>query len=86
LEIFAKLAEKRIREAIERGEMDDLPGRGEPLNLEDDSPLPPELRLAYKVLKNSGYTPPELDMRREICQVEDLLVGAMDEQTHYKDL
>jgi hypothetical protein len=42
------------------------------LSLEEDSHLPPELRLVYKVLKNAGYTPPELDLRREICQVEDL--------------
>jgi hypothetical protein len=86
LEIFAKLAEERIREAIERGEMDDLPGMGEPLRLEDASHLPPELRLAYKVLKNAGYTPPELDLRREICQMEDLLVGTPDEQTRYQAL
>lgn len=81
---FEKLAEERIREAIERGELDDLPGKGEPLCLEDDSHLAPELRLAYKVLKNAGFTPPELDLRKEICQAEDLLVGAPDEKTRYQ--
>lgn len=66
--------------------MDDLPGMGKPLRLEDDSHLPPELRLAYKILKNAGYTPPELDLRREICQMEDFLEGALDEQTRYQAL
>jgi hypothetical protein len=86
LHVFAKLAEERIREAIARGELEDLPGKGEPLSLEDDSHLDPELRLAYKVLKNAGYTPPELDLRRDICQAEDLLVGAPDEKTRYQAL
>ncbi len=86
LTIFAKLAEERIREAVERGDLDNLPGQGQPLSLEDDSHLDPELRLAYKVLKNAGYTPPELDLRKEICQVEDLLEQATDEQERYKAL
>ncbi len=81
-----KIAEERIREAIERGELDDLPGKGKPQQLEDDSRLPEELRLAYKVLKNAGYTPPELDVRKEITQVEDLLVNAPDEASRYKAL
>jgi len=84
--VFAKLAEERIREAIARGELDDLPGQGQPLDLEDDTHLDPELRLAYKVLKNAGYTPPELDLRKEIHQVEELLAGAEDEKTSYQAL
>lgn len=86
LTIFAKLAEQRIQEAVERGEMDNLPGQGRPLRLEDDSHLDPGLRLAYHVLKNAGYTPPELDLRKEICQVEDLLVAASDERQRYQAL
>ena len=84
LVIWQKIAEDRIREAVERGELDDLPGKGHPLELEDDSHLPAELRMAYKVLKNAGYTPPELDIKNEIIQVEDLLMQAPDEKTRYQ--
>lgn len=84
--IFSKLAEEKIKQAAERGDFDDLPGKGRPLELEDDSRVPEELRLAYKVLKNAGYTPPELDVKNEILRVEDLLASAPDEKTRYQAL
>ncbi|BEQ16118.1 DnaJ family domain-containing protein [Desulfoferula mesophila] len=86
LDIFGKLAEERIQKAAERGDFDDLPGRGRPLQLEDDSHVPEELRLAYKILKNAGYTPPELEAQKELMQVEDLLANAPDEKTRYQAL
>jgi hypothetical protein len=49
-----KIAERKIREAMENGELDNLPGQGEPLNLEDDSHIPEDLRMAYKVFKKRG--------------------------------
>ena len=85
-DIFTKLAEEKIKKAAERGDFDDLPGKGKPLELEDDSKVPEDLRLAYKVLKNAGYTPPELDMNKEIMRVEDMLANAPDEATRYKAL
>jgi hypothetical protein len=55
------LAERRIEEAIERGEFDDLPGAGRPLDLDDlDPSLPEELRLAYRILKNAGMSTAEM--------------------------
>ncbi|MCB2187960.1 MAG: DUF1992 domain-containing protein [Deltaproteobacteria bacterium] len=83
LDILSKIAEKRISEAIDKGEMDNLPGQGQPLALTDDSQVPEELRMAYKVLKNAGFTPPELEIKNQIAQVEDLLDNAPDEQTRY---
>ena len=71
------LAERRISSAIETGEFDDLPGRGRPLALDDDSLVPAEMRLAYRVLKNSGYLPEEVALRKEIAGVEALLDGAL---------
>lgn len=81
-----KIAEERIREAIERGEFDDLPGKGQPLNLEDDSHLPPDLRMAYKILKNADCLPPELELRKEIRTTEALLAGIQDTQEKYKQM
>ncbi|MBW2204636.1 MAG: DUF1992 domain-containing protein [Deltaproteobacteria bacterium] len=43
--VFQKIAEKRIKEAQERGDFDDLPGHGEPMNIEDDSHIPEDMRL-----------------------------------------
>jgi hypothetical protein len=49
------IAEMRIKEAAERGELDNLPGAGLPLPQDDDANVPEELRMAYKLLKNGGY-------------------------------
>jgi len=81
---FEKIVEERIRRAIERGEFDDLPGAGEPLALEDDSSVPEELRLAYKILKNAECLPPEIELRREIEKTEDLLAALPDAAEKYR--
>ncbi len=74
--LLQQLAEARIREAIEAGELDDLAGRGQPLKLDDDRLVPEELRAGYRLLKNAGCLPPELVLRREIASVRELLAAA----------
>ena len=69
----------RIREAQARGEFDDLPGMGAPLALDDDALVPEELRVAYRMLKNAGFVPPEIEAHREIREIEQLLHAAGDE-------
>lgn len=69
------IAEKRIKEAISKGELDDLPGQGQPLRLEEDQLIAPEMRMAYRVLKNAGYIPEEVILRKEIARIEELMVG-----------
>jgi hypothetical protein len=64
------LAERKIAEAIAKGELDDLPGAGRPLDLDDDTLVPEELRLAYRILKNAGFVPPELEALNRIEQLE----------------
>jgi len=64
------LAERKIAEAVARGEFDDLPGTGRPLQLDDDPLVPEDLRVAYRVLKNAGYVPPEVDTLRAIADLE----------------
>jgi hypothetical protein len=71
--IFELIAERRIAEAAARGELDDLPGAGQPLDLGDDPLLPEDLRLAYRILKNAGFVPSEVQTRREIRALEDLI-------------
>jgi hypothetical protein len=60
------LVERRIAEAIARGEFDDLPGSGRPLALDDDPLVPEEQRVAHRILKNAGYIPPELEQVSEV--------------------
>jgi hypothetical protein len=86
MEFFAKLAENRIREAIEAGEFDDLEGQGQPLNLDDDSHIPPELRMAYKIMKNADCLPPELVLRQEVVQLQDLVSAMPDEAEKLKQM
>jgi hypothetical protein len=81
---FDKMVERMIKEAQERGEFDDLPGQGEPLKLEDDRHIPEDLRLAHKILKNAGCLPPELALKKEIRQMEDLLDAISDEKEKYR--
>lgn len=83
---MAAIAESRITEAIERGDFDNLPGRGEPLNLEDLSGVPEELRMAYKILKNAGCAPPELLDRKEAVNLLELLDGCPDERERCKQI
>jgi len=69
------LAEARIEEAMREGAFDDLPGAGLPLVLDDDRLVPKELRAAYRVLKNAGFAPAEVEVRRERASLAALLVG-----------
>src|SRR5262245_38639157 len=64
------LAERRITEAVSRGELDGLPGAGRPLELDDDALVPEELRAAYRILKNAGFVPPEVQTLNDIATLE----------------
>lgn len=83
---FEKIVEERIRRAFEEGEFDDLAGRGEPLALADDSTVPEELRLAFKILKNADCLPPEVELRKEIERTEDLIAAMPETVEKYRAL
>lgn len=69
------LAEQRIQEAIRSGEFRDLPGHGKPLELEDLSGVPEELRMSFKIMKNAGLLPEELMLRAECVTLEELIAA-----------
>ena len=81
--LIDKVAEQRISEANQKGEFDNLPGSGKPVKLDDDSHVPESLRAGYRILKNAGYLPPELQARKEISSLHQLLgsVDAEDSET-----
>jgi hypothetical protein len=70
---FESIAEQRISEAVAKGELDNLPGAGQPLNLDDDPLVPEDLRMAYRILKNAGYVPPEVQAFKELADLERLV-------------
>jgi hypothetical protein len=76
LSLLDALAERHIAEAEARGEFTGLPGAGEPLPLEDDALVPGELRAAYRLLKNAGCLPGELQASAELRDIEALLLQA----------
>ena len=85
MDIMATIAERKIREAMARGEFDDLPGRGKPLVMEEESAgVPAEFRMAYKVLKNAGFIPPEVELRKEIVSLRELVNTLEDNEARRK--
>ena len=58
--------EDQIRQAIEEGKFDDLPGAGKPLPLQENPHENPEWRAAYRILRSSGFTLPWIESRKEI--------------------
>lgn len=64
------IVEQKIAEAIARGELRDLPGEGVALELDDDALIPEHLRMAYRILRNAGFAPPEVTTLRQIGDLE----------------
>jgi len=75
---FETIVEARIRDAIARGDFDDLAGKGRPLELEDLSAVPDDLRAGYLLLKNAGVLPEEMQLRKEMVSLETLLDACVD--------
>ncbi|MBT0725631.1 DUF1992 domain-containing protein [Rosenbergiella sp. S61] len=72
------LVERQIQEAQQQGMFDDLPGSGKPLILEDDSQVPENLRMSYRILKMSGFLPEALQLRQDALSLKTLLAQATD--------
>jgi hypothetical protein len=81
---YLKIVERRIKEALDNGEFDHLPGKGKPLALENDNHIPEDLRIAYKILKNADCLPPEIQEKKEIMRMEDMLDSLPDDLERYK--
>ena len=79
-------AERHILDAQRQGEFDNLPGSGQPLILDDDSHVPADLRAGYRLLKNAGCLPPELEQRKEAVELADLLKGIRKDDPRHGEL
>lgn len=79
MQAFESIAEQRIQQALQRGDLDGLPGSGQPLELDDDRLVPEELRMVYRILKNSGYVPPEVQAIKDIAELERQILASSGE-------
>lgn len=86
MDLIERLAEQHIQAAIERGELGGLPGEGRPLPDEDLALVPEHLRAGYRLLKNAGYLPPELEAWRAIKDAEALLARIQDPDARDRQL
>jgi hypothetical protein len=73
MDVIWRIAEDKIRESIKNGEFANLPGFGKPMELEDLSHIPEDLRIGYLMLKNAGYVSEEADLKKELLSIEDLI-------------
>lgn len=73
--IFDLLAEQRIQDALARGDFEGLPGAGRPLELEEEPFVSPEQRMVNHILKNAGFVPREVLLRKEIARLRKALDG-----------
>lgn len=85
-QLIDQLAEQQILAAQAQGQLQDLPGEGAPLVLEDDSMVPEHLRAGYRLLKNAGYLPPELIARRDALELCTLLAQCQPQSASQGEL
>lgn len=79
MSMFDRIVEQKIQQAIENGEFADNPLAGKPLELKDDSAVPEELRLGFKILKDAGVLPEKLALREDIRNLSALLEACTDD-------
>lgn len=83
---FEKIVEERIRTAQKNGAFDNLEGIGKPFVLEPPHPATDDCRLAYKMLKNAGFLPPEIELKKKISQAELLLEATDATSAEYREI
>ena len=72
--------ERTIREAIERGEFDDLEGKGKPLDLTAYFNTPEDMRMAYFMLKSNQFVPEEVELLREVARLKEEIAASTSDQ------
>ncbi|USK34382.1 DUF1992 domain-containing protein [Bacillus sp. F19] len=84
MDFFTILSEDKIKQAIKDGEFKQLPGMGKPLELEDLSHIPPELRMSYKMMKNANMMDEDIELKKVIHTLEQLIAQCPDEMEKEK--
>ena len=77
---FDRIVEAIIQEAMARGEFENLPGQGRPIDLTEYFNTPEDVRVAQAMLKNAGMAPVEVELLQEIVALKRLLSVVTDEE------
>jgi hypothetical protein len=77
---FDRIVEAIIKEAMERGEFENLPGKGKPIDLTAYFDTPEEVRMVHSILKSAGMAPREVDLLKEIAELKQILEALLDEK------
>ena len=72
------IIEAKIQQAQRAGVFDNLPGAGRPLDLTEDELVPEDLRMAYRILRNAGCVPAEIEERKEAASLRKLVAATAD--------
>ena len=75
-----KTVEALLQEAIRRGDFNDLPGRGKPVDLSDYFNAPEDLRMAYSILRNAGILPEEVELKNRVSLLKEQLFTCTNEE------
>ena len=75
---FSRIAENRIREAMAQGQFENLPGAGQPLNLEEYFSTTEDLRMAYSILKSANCVPAGVELLNEVSRLERAIAETAD--------
>lgn len=86
MKFITLIAERKIQKAIQNGLLEDNPLKGKPLHLEDLSHVPQELRQAYIILKNAHVLPQEVQLLKEIHNLQQLLMTLDEESPQYSQI
>lgn len=86
MDLLSFIAEQKIAQAMQERDLNSPKWKNKPLPLDDDRFVPDDLKMAYKILKNSGYLPPEIEERKEVKKLEDLIACTEDEHERLKQM
>jgi hypothetical protein len=64
-----------------RGEFENLPGEGKPLDLEQYFSTPEDLRMAFSIVKNANCAPVEVELLNEVSRLQHAIADATDAAT-----
>ena len=81
---FDKIVEELIKKAQERGEFDNLPGKGKPIDLSAYFEMPEDVRVAQSVLKNAGFQSREVELLNEIAELRQILAAVTEDKRKHE--
>jgi hypothetical protein len=80
---FSRIAENRIMEAMAEGQFENLPGAGQPLNLEEYFSTSEDLRMAYSILRSANCVPAEVELLNEVSRLERAIAETADDRERH---